>query len=62
MDNLTGADNIRKKMEENMASGKLAEKKTMSVPEMRELLGIKRQRATGWYTEIFSRQRSSTDR
>lgn len=34
MDNLTGADNIRKEMEEDMASGKLAKKKTMSVPEM----------------------------
>lgn len=32
MDNLTGADNIRKEMEENMSSGKLAKKKTMSVP------------------------------
>ncbi|EEC55725.1 hypothetical protein BACPEC_02222 [[Bacteroides] pectinophilus ATCC 43243] len=44
MDNLTGADNIRKEMEmeENMASGKLAKKKTMSVPEMRKLLGIKK--------------------
>ena len=30
MDNLTGADNIRKEMEEDMASGKLAKKKTMS--------------------------------
>lgn len=53
MDNLTGADNIRKEMEEKMASGKQAKKKTMSVPEMRKLLGVKRQRATGWYTGIF---------
>lgn len=29
MDNLTGADNIRKEMEEDMASGKLAKKKTI---------------------------------
>ena len=42
MDNLTGADNIRKEMEEDMASGKLAKKKTMSVPEMRKLLGVKK--------------------
>lgn len=42
MDNLTGADNIRKKIEENMVSGNLAKKKTMSVPEMRELLGLKK--------------------
>lgn len=42
MDNLTGADNIRKEMEEKMASGKLAKKKTMSVPEMRKLLGVKK--------------------
>lgn len=28
MDNLTGADNIRKNMEEKMASGKQAKKKT----------------------------------
>ena len=42
MDNLTGADNIRKEMEEKMASGKLAKKKTMSVTEMRKLLGIKK--------------------
>ena len=42
MDNLTGADNIRKEMEENMASRKLAKKKTMSVPEMRKLLGVKK--------------------
>lgn len=62
MDNLTGVDNIRKEMEEKMASGKLAKKKTMSVPEMRKLLGVKRQRATGWYTEIFSRRRLSMDR
>ena len=29
-------------MEEKMASGKLAKKKTMSVPEMRKLLGVKK--------------------
>ena len=31
MDNLTGADNIRKEMEEKMTSGQLAKKKTIVI-------------------------------
>ena len=59
MDNLTGADNIRKEMEKNMASGKLAKKKTMSVPEMRKLLGIKKTESYWLVHRNFLRRRSS---
>ena len=36
-------------------------KRTMSVPEMRKLLGIKRRKATGWYTRITLKQNSLTE-
>lgn len=62
MDNLTGADNIRKEMEEKMASGKLAKKKTMSVPEMRKLLGVKKTESYWLVHRNFSRRRSSMAR
>lgn len=37
-------------------------KTTMSVPEMRELLGLKKQRVTGWCTVAFLKQKSSVVR
>ena len=50
--------NMRTKMEQYRVSKDPALQKTMSVPEMRKLLGLKRQKVTGWFTETFLRQKS----
>lgn len=42
MSNITGVDNIRKQMEDNRATVKQRMKRTMSVPEMRRILGLKK--------------------
>lgn len=48
---------IRKQIQQRSAEQKLTRRSTMSVPEMRKLLGLKRQTVTGWSIKIFLRLR-----
>lgn len=60
MDNSMEAQDIRTRLEQFQANQNLEQKKTMSVPEMRRLLGLKKRKVTGWFTGTSLRQRSLT--
>ena len=47
---------IRKQIQQRGAEQKLTRRSTMSVPEMRKLLGL-RQTVTGWSIKIFLRRK-----
>lgn len=46
---------IRKQIQQRSAEQKLTRRSTMSVPEMRKLLGLKKTDSTGWSIKIFLR-------
>ena len=46
---------IRNQIQQRSAEQKLAQRSTMSVPEMRKLLGLKRLTVTGWSIKIYLR-------
>ena len=61
MEIISDAQEIRTRLEQFQANKDPKLKNTMSVPEMRRLLGLKKtERATGLSTEIFLRQESLT--
>lgn len=57
MEIIRDAQIIKTRMEQFQASQDLRQRKTMSVPEMRKLLGLKKPRVTGSFIEIFLRLR-----
>lgn len=46
---------IRQQIQLRSAEQKLTQRSTMSVPEMRKLLGLKRLTVTGWSIKIYLR-------
>ncbi len=46
---------IRQQIQQRSAEQKLTQRSTMSVPEMRKLLGLKRLTVTGWSIKIYLR-------
>ena len=46
---------IRQQIQQQSAEQKLTQRSTMSVPEMRKLLGLKRLTVTGWSIKIYLR-------
>lgn len=62
MDNSMEIQDIRTRLEQFQANKDPRLKNTMSVPEMRRLLGLKRRKATGSFTGTFLKLKLLTEK